>query len=76
MNGITRFKAGELEREIGVRGLTHGEFAKIADLDLGTLSKATKGLVVRPKTFGKILAALGRTPVLHGAESLLERRSA
>lgn len=64
----TSFKPGSLQREIAVRGLTQGAFAEAAELDIETLARAIKGKRLHTKTFGKILGALGRIPVLEGAD--------
>jgi hypothetical protein len=60
MSGLdTRFREGELAREIALRGLSQEEFAREARLDPATILKAIRGQRLRPKTWGKIQIALG-----------------
>lgn len=71
MHGNLSFEQGALEREIAIRGKSLGEFAQIAKIDSATLSRAVRGDRLRPRSFGKILTALGATPVINGPIELV-----
>lgn len=65
------FAQGSLEREIAIRGLSQEAFADRAGIDPATVSRAIRGLRLKPKSFGKILEALGQIPVIEGPVELV-----
>lgn len=65
------FTPGSLEREIVIRGLSQQAFAERAGVDAATVGRAIKGQRLKPKSFGKILVALGRIPVVEGPVELV-----
>lgn len=71
MNTNLGFTQGSLEREIAIRGLSQEAFAERAGVDPATVSRAIRGLRLKPKSFGKILTALGRIPVIEGPVELV-----
>ena len=71
MQGNLAFEPGSLEREITIRGLSYEAFAKRAGIDPATVSRAIRGDRLKPKSFGKILIALGQIPVIEGPVELV-----
>ena len=71
MHGNVSFESGSLELNIAIRGLSHGEFAREADIDSATLARALRGDRLRSKSWGKILKALARIPAIEGADELV-----
>jgi transcriptional regulator with XRE-family HTH domain len=69
------FPEGEVGREIALRGLSQKEFAAKAGLSKNTISKAIRGERLMPRTFGRILIALGM-PIPDQPTALLEKKSA
>jgi len=66
------FTRDDLAREIGLRGLTQEAFAEAAGVDSKTVSRALNGKRLNTRTFGKILIALGRIPVLGAGNAATE----
>lgn len=71
MSGFPAFSEGQLEREIAIRGLSMEGFADRAGVDPATVYRAVKGQRLKPKSFGKILIALGAIPVVDGPVDLV-----
>jgi transcriptional regulator with XRE-family HTH domain len=71
MQGNLAFTPGGLEREIVIRGLSQEAFADFAGIDPATVSRAIRGQRLKSKSFGKILTALGRIPVIEGPVELV-----
>jgi len=71
MSGFPVFREGELIREITIRGLSQEAFAKEAQVDPETVARAIRGERLKSKSFGKILTALGRIPVLDAPVDLV-----
>lgn len=71
MSGNIVFAGGEFEREIAIRGLTLETFAAEADVNPATVSRAVRGLAVKPKSRVKMLTALARLPVIEGPVELV-----
>lgn len=71
MSGNISFTGGELEREITIRGLSQERFAERAGVDPATVARAIRGQRLKPKSFGKILVALGQIPVIEGPVELV-----
>ena len=72
MSGSPAFEGGSLEREIAIRGLSLEGFAEMAGLDPATVGRAVKGRRLKPKSFGKILTALGAIPAIDGPTELVK----
>lgn len=68
MGKLPVFVNGELAREIALRGLSQKEFAALAGVGEGTVTRALHGEPLRTKTLGKLLIALGKLPILNGEE--------
>lgn len=66
------FMPGSLEREIVIRGLSFEAFAQLAELDPATVARAVKGLRLKPKSYGKILSALGKIQPISGPIELVQ----
>lgn len=73
MSGFPVFIEGELTRQIAIRGLSIEAFSKRAGVDEKTVSRAIHGQRLKPKSFGKIIVALGAIPILDGPVDLIER---
>jgi transcriptional regulator with XRE-family HTH domain len=71
MSGFPAFKEGQLEREIAIRGLSQEGFAQRAGVDPATVSRAIRGQRLKPKSFGKILIALGAISPVDGPVELV-----
>jgi transcriptional regulator with XRE-family HTH domain len=71
MSGFPVFREGELLRELAIRGLSQEAFARKAGVDPETVARAIRAERLKPKTFGKILEALGRIPVLNAPIDLV-----
>lgn len=71
MTGNLAFEPRSLERELAIRGLSQEGFADRAGVDPATVSRAIRGLRLKPKSFGKILVALGQIPVIEGPVDLV-----
>jgi transcriptional regulator with XRE-family HTH domain len=67
------FRAGELTREIALRGLSQQEFAVKAEIDRNSVTKAVQGRRLSPRVWGKILIALGAIPVPEVPANLSEQ---
>ena len=68
----SRFRSNVLRRELAVRGLTGYAFAEVSGVTPETLSRILNGRPANAATVRAIVEALARTPVLHGAEKLIE----
>lgn len=71
MSSNLGFTQGSLEREIAIRGLSQEGFAERAGIDPATVARAIRGQRLKPKSFGKILVALGQIPVIEGPVELV-----
>lgn len=60
-----------LEREIARRGWTHADLARAAGLSAATVTSATAGRSVSPRTLQLIVKALLDARPLEGVDSLL-----
>jgi lambda repressor-like predicted transcriptional regulator len=60
-----------LEREIARRGWTHADLARAAGLSAATVTSATAGRRVSPRTLQLIVKALLDARPLEGVDSLL-----
>lgn len=60
-----------LEREIARRGWTHADLAKAAGVSAATITAATAGRGVSPRTLRLIVKALVDARPLEGVDSLL-----
>jgi transcriptional regulator with XRE-family HTH domain len=61
-----------LRRELMRRGLEQRELAHRAGVSEGTLSRACRGRAIRASSFRCIALALAASPVVGGANELLE----
>lgn len=73
MEGNLSFTRGALEREIVIRGHSQRSFADHIGVDEATITRAIRGQRLKPKSMGKIIAGLGRIPILDGPVELVER---
>lgn len=64
MDGFPTFVEGALDREIRARGMSRQAFALKAGVSFDTITRACRGENLKPKSFGKLVVALGAIPPL------------
>lgn len=64
-------RAEVLKREVARRGWTHADLARAAGLSAGTITAATAGHPISPRTLQLIARALVAARPLDGVDSLL-----
>ena len=72
----TRIRIEVLQIELGKRGWHFSDLARAAGISAATLSSASHGARISPRTLRRIAEALNRQPVVPNAEQLILRDDA